>query len=188
MFVRLLLEVLGVRRSSEGTRDQPPSLPLIAVLAPARGGVQGDSSLLRWLPIEGSSAAGAQAILPSIPTLKYAVTAQASRRPRIHRGLFGLLPSVPRALTHACSPRYTGEAGCDRLLEAHARGRPKDSCLPQAHAPELPRAWNHPHNCQAPQPRATSLQPPTPPTAPQLGLGWRPQSLQHGIGVWRLAC
>jgi hypothetical protein len=68
-----------------------------------------------------------------------------------------------------CSPRYTGEAGCDRLLEAHTRGRPKDRCLPQAHAPEPPRAWNHPHNGQALQPRATSPQPLTPPTAPQLG-------------------
>ena len=57
-------------RPSQRNGDQPPSLPLIAVSAPARGWVKGESWFLRWLLIECLPAAGAQAILPSIPTLE----------------------------------------------------------------------------------------------------------------------
>jgi hypothetical protein len=70
-------------RSSEGNRDQPPSLPLIAVSATSRGLVKWESSLLRWLLIECISAAGAQAILPSIPTLERVLTAETGGRTRI---------------------------------------------------------------------------------------------------------
>jgi hypothetical protein len=70
-------------RSSEGHRDQPLSLPLIAVSAPAHGWVKWESSLLRWLLIEFIPAAGAQAILSSIPTLERFLTAETGGRTRI---------------------------------------------------------------------------------------------------------
>jgi hypothetical protein len=66
-----------------GHDDQPPSSPVIPVSAPARGWVKGEAWFLRWLLIELILAAGAQAILPTIPTLERFLTAETDGRTRI---------------------------------------------------------------------------------------------------------
>jgi hypothetical protein len=58
-------------------------------------------------------------------------------------------------------------------VEAHARGRPNDRCLPQAHAHEPPRTWNHPHHGQAPQP----------PTPPDRSTAWM-RLAAPGASAW----
>jgi Protein of unknown function (DUF3309) len=86
----LLLVVLLRRRRVKGGRSHgakahvrrhrvrmPPSSPVILGTCPARGWAKGGPQLLRWLPVELMPAAGAQAILPTIPTPELLVTAEA---------------------------------------------------------------------------------------------------------------
>ena len=72
-----------------GYSEPTSSLVSRPYLAASAGWVQGDSSLLRWLLIEGSSAAGAQAILPSLPTLERVLTAETGGRTRIRAAFRG---------------------------------------------------------------------------------------------------
>jgi hypothetical protein len=74
-------------------------------------------------------------------------------------------------------------------LRPHARGSPEDILGPHdAHAPESPRAREHPYRRQAQPHRAMSPQTPRQQTAPPRGCSRLPQSPRNGVNVLGLAC
>ena len=103
--------------------------------------VNGLEGLLRWLRFNRLSAGVTQAILPTVPALEDVITAQAGGQPGI-RGGGRFVPSVSRALTHACSQRDTGDRRCSWRREVpraqehhrHESSEARDACFQGAMA------------------------------------------------------
>jgi hypothetical protein len=119
---------------------------IIRPLGSTLGFVNDLEGLFRWLLFNRLPAGVTETVLPTVPALKNVITAQASGEPGI-RGGGRFVPSVSRALTHACSQRYTGDRGCSWRREVpRARKSPGHACVPPGtHMPlRLPTRGN-PH-------------------------------------------
>jgi hypothetical protein len=119
----------------------PPSSQISQPLGSTPGFVNGLEGLFRWLLFNRLPAGVTQAILPPVPALEDVITAQAGGEPGI-RGGGRFVPSVSRALTHACAQRYTSDRRCSWRREApraqehhlHESSEARDACLQGAMA------------------------------------------------------
>jgi hypothetical protein len=118
-----------------------PSSQISRPLGSTPGFVNGLEGLFRWLLFNRLPAGVTQTILPPVPALEDVITAQAGGEPGI-RGGGRFVPSVSRALTHACAQRYTGDRRCSWRREVpraqehhlHESSDARDACLQGAMA------------------------------------------------------